>query len=109
MAVIAVDFDHTLVDGDKLRPYAREAMNILREKGHVIVIHSCNGDKWVEQVLRDNDVRYDYIWKDDSGKKPIADLYVDDRGYHYKGDWEEEVNTILLDKRVQDSKGDRLL
>jgi hypothetical protein len=25
MAVVAVDFDHTLVDGDKPRPYAREA------------------------------------------------------------------------------------
>ncbi len=94
MAVLAIDFDHTLVDGDKVRPYAREAINILREKGHKIIIHSCNDAKWIKKVLDNNDIRYDSIFE--SGVKPIADLYVDDKGYHYKGDWESEVNDITL-------------
>jgi hydroxymethylpyrimidine pyrophosphatase-like HAD family hydrolase len=94
MAVLAIDFDHTLVDGDKLRPFAREAINILREKGHKIVIHSCNNWKWIEKVLDNSDVRYDHIWTGEG--KPLADLYVDDKGYHYRGDWESEVNDILL-------------
>lgn len=97
MAVLAIDFDHTLVDGDKLRPFAREAINILREKGHKVIIHSCNSTEWIKKVLADNDVRYDSIHElEETYGKPLADLYIDDKGYHYRGDWETEVNDIML-------------
>ena len=94
MATIGIDFDHTLVDGDVPKQFAREAINILREKGHKIVIHSCNNVKWIEKVLANNDIRYDWIW--DQKGKPICDIYIDDKGYHYRGDWETEVNEVLL-------------
>src|SRR5215213_5428105 len=101
MALIAIDFDHTLVDGDKPREFAKEAINILREKGHKVVIHSCNGVEWIKKVLDNNDIRYDYIWGESGheSKKLLADLYVDDKGYHYKGDWKTEVDEVL--KRVE--------
>jgi hydroxymethylpyrimidine pyrophosphatase-like HAD family hydrolase len=100
MAVIAIDFDNTLVDRDKALPGAKEAINILREKGHKIIIHSCNNTSWIEKVLRNNDIRYDYIWTktdavEEDAAKPIADLYVDDKGFHFGGDWNADLFDIL--------------
>lgn len=93
MAVIAIDFDHTLVDGDVARPYAKEAVNIMREKGHKVIIHSCNKRAWIERVLNNADIRYDHLWVDVG--KPICDIYIDDKGYRYLGNWEAELPTIL--------------
>lgn len=97
MATIAIDFDHTLVNGKELIPGAKDAINALREAGHKIVIHTCNSPLWTQQVLRDNDIRYDHYW-DDKGK-PNCDIYVDDKGYHYQGDWATEKDIIL--KRLE--------
>jgi beta-phosphoglucomutase-like phosphatase (HAD superfamily) len=106
MGVIAVDFDHTLVDGDQPRPYAREAMNILREAGHKILIHSCNNVEWIEKVLRNNEIRYDYIYGQDDLRsgKPLCDLYIDDKGYHYKGDWQAELPEIVARLEGKDNR-----
>ncbi len=100
MALIAIDFDGTLVDGEVLLPGAREAINILREQGHKVVINSANNPIWIKKVLDNNDVRYDWIYglNEKDGHKVIADLYVDDRGFHFK-EWTEAVNDIL--KRVE--------
>lgn len=103
MAVIAIDLDNTLVFGDKPLAYAREAVNILREKNHRVVIHTCNNISWAKKVLDNSDIRYDGIWglnadgkeSFSSGKKPLADLYIDDKGYHFKGDWKTELPEIL--------------
>lgn len=102
MAVIGVDLDNTLVFGDKLLPGAKEALSTLRSKGHKIIIHTCNRTKWAEEVLEKNGVVYDYMWGDNRKDmaKPLCDLYVDDKGYHFKGDWPNEVNDILA--RVSD-------
>lgn len=93
MAVIAVDFDHTLVHGDKPIEGAMQAIRLLREKGHKILIHSCNGREWIERVLNNADIRYDFIW-DDHGK-PICDMYLDDKGYRFTSWSESEVDNIL--------------
>jgi hydroxymethylpyrimidine pyrophosphatase-like HAD family hydrolase len=93
MALIALDFDHTIVDGDVVRDYAREAINIWRENGHKVVIHSCNNPRWIEKVLRENRIVVDHIW-DEKGKL-LADIYVDDKGYRYEGNWRDEVDKVL--------------
>jgi hydroxymethylpyrimidine pyrophosphatase-like HAD family hydrolase len=97
VAIVAIDFDMTLVNGDKALPHAKEAINILRERGHKVLIFSCNNVKWIKKVLNDNDIRYDWIYGDSiwTGGKPVADLYIDDRGYHYRGDWKEELPAII--------------
>lgn len=95
MAVIAIDFDGTLVNGDQPIEGAREAVNLLREMGHKVFIHSCNNPRWIQKVLDNNDIRYDYIYEGGNGAKLIADLYVDDRGFHFRGDWPTEVLEIL--------------
>ena len=97
MAVIAIDFDNTLVFVKEPLPGARDAINRLREKGHKIVIHSCNREAWVKEVLDNNDIRYDRVHGNESKGKPLADLYVDDKGYRfpYNGDWATEIDAVL--------------
>lgn len=98
MAIIAIDFDDTLVKGDKLISGAREAVNLLREKGHKILIYSCNNASWIEKVLRNNDIRYDRLFAEQEFMKigkPVADIYIDDRGYRFTGDWGKSVKEVL--------------
>lgn len=90
--VIAVDFDGTLVQGDKALPGAKEAVNQLREAGHKILIFSCNRTAWIKRVLEQNDIVIDYIWE---GDKPVCDLYIDDRAIEFKGDWIETLGKAL--------------
>lgn len=91
--VIAVDFDHTLVDYDKALPGAKEAINTLREQGHKIIIWSCNNKSWIERVLRNNDIRYDWIAESDGGKI-IADVYIDDRAIRFNGNWDDTLKEV---------------
>lgn len=93
MATIAVDFDHTLVHGDKPIEGAREAINILREQGHYIIIHSCNNPEWIERVMNNNNMRFDHIWT--SPGKPVADIYVDDLGYRFEN-WSLETIMAIV-------------
>lgn len=92
--VVAIDFDSTIVHIDQPIYGAKDAINLLREKGYYILIHSCNHKQWIERILNDNDIRFDYICENDGGK-PVADIYIDDKGYHFKGDWPTEVNEII--------------
>lgn len=101
MAVIAVDLDHTLVNGDVPIPYAKEAINILREHGHKIIIHTCNSTDWAKKVLDNHSIRYDHIWTDKDGKKPVCDLYTDDRGFAFEGNWETALEEILNHKHIK--------
>lgn len=110
LAIIAVDFDGTLVgespDGE-LFPIAgaREALTELRRQGHRIVIHTCrttlaNDDGMltqevdlIEQTLADFAIPFDEIYV---GDKLIADAYVDDRAVPFRGRW-DETSTAVLD------------
>jgi len=97
--VICVDFDGTLVNYKEALPGAKEAINNLREQGHKIIIFSCNNKKWIEQILRDNDIRYDYIWE---GDKPVCDIFIDDRNVAFDGDWGKA--TAEVERRVTEKK-----
>ena len=97
MAVIAVDFDNVIVVGKEPLPGARDAINLLRELGHKVLVHSCNREAWIKEVLDNNDMRYDKVHGNESKGKPMADLYIDDKGYHfpYNGNWNEELPKVL--------------
>jgi beta-phosphoglucomutase-like phosphatase (HAD superfamily) len=92
--IAAIDFDHTIWDTPNNTPIkgAREAINLLREKGIKVIIHSCNNKSWIEKCLNNNDIRFDWIW--DQTGKPVADIYIDDCGYHFTN-WEFDLPDIL--------------
>lgn len=101
MAVVAIDWDNTLVDStQKWLPGAQTAIKRLREDGHKVIIHSCNRKAWIDKCLNESGIVVDGIW--DQAGKPVCDLYVDDKGYHfpYNGDWNEDLPIIL--SRVKD-------
>lgn len=102
MAVIAIDWDNTLMNGDQWLPGAQTALKRLREEGHKVVINSCNNPGWIEKCLAEAAILVDHVWKRGDGNKPLADLYIDDKGYHfpYNGDWNAEINNVL--DRVKD-------
>lgn len=90
--LIGVDFDHTLVHGDVPIPGAREAMQALRDAGYKILIHSCNRKEWIERVLNNNDIPYDYVY--DLGK-PNCHVFIDDRAVNFSGDWDRTLADTL--------------
>lgn len=97
--LIAVDFDHTLVDREEPLPSARWAMRELRDKGHKILIYSCNNPQWIERVLNKHDIPYDWIYDGKYGK-PVCDAYIDDRGIGFNGNWSEALEELdSLDER----------
>lgn len=93
--IAAIDFDHTIWDSPNNQPMlgAKEAINLMREKGIKIVIHSCNSRNYIEKSMERTGLHYDWIW--DHPGKPVADIYIDDRGYHFKGWNDYEVDRML--------------
>lgn len=98
--IAAIDFDHTIWDtpNNQPLPQAREALSIIRERGIKIVIHSCNNKSWIEKCLSHADIRFDWIW--DQQGKPIADIYIDDCGFSFAGDWTKALPAILKQLEV---------
>lgn len=102
MAVLAIDWDNTLMSGDEWLPGAQDALKRFKEEGHKIIIHSCNSPTWVAHHLEEAGIRVDYIWvgNSDLSGKPLADLYIDDKGYHHPHNtpWDEEALSKVLDR-----------
>lgn len=96
---MAVDLDGTLVNGTTLVPGAKDALQTLHNRGHRIVIHSCNNPEWVRLVLNNNDIPYDSVW--DQEGKPVADYYIDDRGIYFGGDWSDVLAKLGIDKELE--------
>lgn len=103
---VAIDFDGTIRDWDTSKPFpgVRDAINILREGGVRVMIHSCNGSEWIERWMNDHDIRFDSIWQGQG--KPVASLYIDDRGFHFKGNWQTEIYDVM--ERLADVAKDKV-
>lgn len=102
MGVVAIDWDNTLVFATEWLEGAKDSIRLLREKGHKVVIHSCNRASYIDKMCREAGIVVDRIWdanaaEDEKSGKPLADLYVDDKGYHFphNGSWVGEMPKIL--------------
>jgi len=95
----AFDFDGVIHEYDgvfisdehvgKPRQDVIKAIKKLKSMDHKILIYSTRSDKVVEKFCKNHDIPYDYInhnpeYKTGNPGKPVASVYVDDRGYTYK-------------------------
>ena len=105
MAILAIDFDFTLCnnadvpEGRRIgrpMPGAKEAMIALKERGHNLVIHSCKQSAPIVAWMSYYGIPYSTVWVAEG--KPVCDLYVDDRGLHFQGNWEQTL--IDINKRL---------
>jgi hypothetical protein len=83
---ICIDFDGTIFDGVGIFPGCIEKLTQAR-KYYSVAIFSARATEaertHMKQVLDDNGVPYDEILP----PKPDAVAYIDDKGFHFDGDW----------------------
>lgn len=81
---------------------ARYFLQLLRREGWKIIVHTCRAgpdqEGAVARWLQAHDIPYDeinhnpdYPW---ATAKPVADVYLDDRGVSFRGDWQEAYQKI---------------
>lgn len=105
--IAVIDFDGTLCkfafpDVGPIEPNVREALEILKGAGYTIQIHSCRtatywGNeterrvhmKLIQDFMKEHNLPYDELIMSISKDKPIADVYIDDRGMRYDNNWLE--------------------
>lgn len=113
--VAAIDFDgviHKYGNGwqkgiiyDEVVPGAKEGITTLKDAGYHIMIYTTrtnpqfrkNGEPeqydQLVQYLEKNQIPYDRIYV--GSGKPMAHLYLDDRGINFNGDWKKAVDDII--------------
>lgn len=109
---ICIDFDGVIHDYskgwqgvdvfDKPVSGAREGTAALKEQGWMIIIYTTRNDTpALRQWLQENHITYDHINNNpnqpegsDKGKL-IANVYLDDRGILFDGNWEKAVEKTL--------------
>lgn len=97
---IGVDFDWTLWHSRKQEPMpgAIEAMQQLRERGFKIMVHSCNNPGFIRQCCTNYGIPIDAVWGEsslDAGGKPNCEVFIDDRGFYFDGDWASATPRII--------------
>tara|TARA_Y100000310_G_C20507504_1_gene727161 strand:+ start:666 stop:1040 length:375 start_codon:yes stop_codon:yes gene_type:complete len=119
---ICIDIDGTLCETKsdnqeysdvKPLPHAVECVRRLKEEGNTIILYTarnmktCNNNvgKVIANIgmitlewLSRNNIPFDEIYFG----KPLADVYIDDKGLKYENDWkniENEINNIKQENR----------
>lgn len=111
---IALDFDGVFhacegewtfasVIDEKPLDGAREFCELLLDKGFSVVIFSCRGDMGGVDAIKAWLKKYDFPnIAVSSGCKPSADIYVDDRGYRFDGDFGRLLRFLLDPEKVKE-------
>ena len=73
-------------------PGTKEALELLKSAGYKILIHSCNRPQVIRDFMSYYALPYDSIWE--SQGKPVADVYLDDKGLRFET-WNETLAAIL--------------
>ncbi len=89
--MICIDWDGVLRGKDRLPlPGALEAVEAIVQEGIDVVIFSCVPNR---EMIIDWLEKYDFPYSDVTNIKPVAELYIDDRGLHHK-DWTSTLKEI---------------
>lgn len=81
---LAIDFDGVL---NPMAPEAPEVLRRLRGRYKLVVFTARRDHDIVRVMLEDAGVSQ--LFEEITHEKPRADLYVDDHGFHFTGDWDE--------------------
>lgn len=108
---ICIDFDGVLADlTSRIEDFGSPmlggaaATKKLKDLGYRIIIHTArpnNSDhkELLEKYLRHNNILFDDINNDPQSPwecdKPLADMYIDDRAVHFKGDWDDVLWQVM--------------
>ena len=109
---ICIDFDGVIHDYSygwqgidvfyKVIPGASEATHRLHDAGYMIIIHTTRNDTpALRGFLNENDICFDYINHNPYQPKGAefgkikADIYLDDRGVCFTGNWDEALQQIF--------------
>lgn len=112
---IAIDFDGTIVDEapypkwGKIKPFAKEVMKGIKERGGQISIWTCRGGfqgERVKEFLIENNIPFDYFNKPFPeleeqfsdvlpSPKIWADIYIDDKSIHCN-----EINWVEIGRKL---------
>ncbi len=124
---VAIDFDGTIsqyrgfqgvgVFGDPIEG-VQEALQKIQDSGKLIIIHTTRGElAQIRKYLEKHRVPYDHLnynprqLDNMSDKKPIAEVYVDDRGLRFMGVWNDKLVEEILNfepwyKKLEEQNGD---
>lgn len=109
--LIAIDVDGVIFEYDKFRGHhyfggpvegAKAALTMLRDMGHMVIIDTCRRDEiLIRYNLDKHGIPYDYINYSPRNKeqglgttKVAADIYIDDKGLRFSGDWRQTLREI---------------
>lgn len=136
MAIIAIDFDGTIVEHEfpmigALKEDAKEIIQLLKKEGHQIIIWTCRTSQNVfeklegakptifdvEKFLNENEIPFDTINHNVPGlgfcpyPKVYADFYIDDRNLGGFIPWKEayDLLTIQIEASTEDDSTIRIL
>jgi len=116
LKTIAVDFDGTIAEysgwkgkgvfGPPLDG-AREGLLKLKYDGWVIIINTTRLEvDQISEYLKRNNLCYDYINFNPANveqalhpAKVLADVYLDDRGFRFMGNWAETVENVIKNSK----------
>jgi len=108
----AFDFDGVIAKYDgqfKGHDYAEEpieevikTIRVLKERGNKIIIYSTRGNNFLKEYCNKYDIPVDYFNENpniegENKGKPIATVYIDDRGLRYIGQSSEKLIKELED------------
>jgi hypothetical protein len=93
---------------------AKEAMEVLKKNGYTLIIFTTRkATAKLKKYLADNSIPYDAINQnpdqpDDANPgKPLADIYVDNRGIGFHGNWGHTLGDIAYFRPYSEDKRDR--
>jgi len=114
--VIAVDFDGTIVEHrypfiGKIRPFAFETLEALQIKGHRLILWSHRAEKYLDEAVkfcRSHGIEFyavnknypEEIWSENSSRKILADIYIDDRNIGGLPSWGEIYKMICPEEDI---------
>lgn len=118
---IAVDLDETIFsrwENDyakgkfgKVLPGAKETLQKFKDRGWYVIIWTArNENEAVAKILTENGIPFDEInnnkiddW--DSSRKIVANVYLDDRGMHFTGTWDNVFDEVAARHAAECAKG----